>query len=75
MYVCICHAVTDKDIDHAVDQGSRSLRDLRSVLGVTDGCGRCGSCAHQCLNHALKAKGFHGGSARSVLMQQHPANG
>ncbi len=49
MYVCVCQAVTDRQIREAAESGARSLRDLRKQLGVTRDCGRCASCAHECL--------------------------
>lgn len=41
MYVCICRAVTDREIREAAIDGARSVRDLRNRLGVASGCGRC----------------------------------
>lgn len=41
MYVCICKAVTDKQIRRAKAQGLDTLDDLRDTLGVTSGCGSC----------------------------------
>lgn len=41
MYVCICKAVTDKQIRRAKSAGAASLEDLRETLGVTSGCGSC----------------------------------
>jgi len=52
MYVCICKAVTDRQIRQAAEGGARTLGDLRRELGVTADCGRCASCAHQCLKEA-----------------------
>ena len=52
MYVCVCHAVTDRQIREAAQGGARSLKDLRRDLGVTRDCGRCASCAHECLREA-----------------------
>ena len=52
MYVCVCQAVTDRQIREAAESGARSLRDLRRDLGVTRDCGRCASCAHECLREA-----------------------
>ena len=49
MYVCVCKAVTDRQVREAVAQGARSLRDLRRDLGIIDECGRCAGCARQCL--------------------------
>ena len=52
MYVCVCHAVTDRQIREAALQGASSLKDLRRELGVTTDCGRCASCARACLREA-----------------------
>jgi bacterioferritin-associated ferredoxin len=49
MYVCVCKAVTDRQIREAAQGGARTLKDLRRELGVTSECGRCASCAHECL--------------------------
>ncbi len=45
MYVCICNAVTDKDIIQAAENGANSLKDLRNELNVATCCGRCATCA------------------------------
>jgi bacterioferritin-associated ferredoxin len=52
MYVCVCQAVTDRQIREAAEGGARTLKDLRRDLGVTRDCGRCASCARQCLQEA-----------------------
>ncbi|MBK6355627.1 MAG: (2Fe-2S)-binding protein [Betaproteobacteria bacterium] len=52
MYVCVCKAVTDRQIQEAAQGGARTLRDLRRDLGVTADCGRCASCARECLKEA-----------------------
>ncbi|SFZ78687.1 bacterioferritin-associated ferredoxin [Chitinimonas taiwanensis DSM 18899] len=41
MYVCICNAVTDKQIRRAVHNGCDSMRELRMELGVAACCGKC----------------------------------
>jgi len=58
MYVCVCQAVTDRQIREAAESGARTLKDLRRDLGVTRDCGRCASCAHECLKevHAIQGK-------------------
>ena len=53
MYVCLCNGVTEKHISLAVSQGATRLMDLKKDLLVTVGCGRCASCARQCLNTHL----------------------
>ncbi|MBN8443082.1 bacterioferritin [Thauera sp. UPWRP] len=66
MYVCICNAVTERQIAEAAQQGMTRLRHLRDALGVTVDCGRCAKCAHQCLRDALAANG----TRRASSMQQ-----
>lgn len=52
MYVCVCNGVTERQIHEAARNGASRLKDLRQQLGVTQDCGRCASCAHQCLKSA-----------------------
>ena len=52
MYVCVCKAVTERQIEVAVQAGAQTLSDLRRELEVTRDCGRCTSCARQCLKEA-----------------------
>lgn len=60
MYVCVCNAVTERHISDAVERGATRMRDLRAHLGVTAECGRCASCARQCLKTALDAQATTG---------------
>ncbi len=53
MYICLCHAVTESDIQNAVEQGACTMRELRNELKVATQCGRCATCARTCLNQAL----------------------
>jgi len=45
MYICLCNAITDRDIVKAAEQGECSPDELPDHLGVGLGCGRCTSCA------------------------------
>ncbi|SMF28425.1 bacterioferritin-associated ferredoxin [Alteromonadaceae bacterium Bs31] len=54
MYICLCNAITDRQVEQAVNQGARQLKDLRSLLGVSKDCGRCTRCAKQCLKSSLE---------------------
>ena len=45
MYICLCNAITDRQIIRAAELGARSTHDLAQELGVGLGCGRCLSCA------------------------------
>jgi bacterioferritin-associated ferredoxin len=52
MYVCICKAVTDKQIRRAAASGVDNLYELREALGVASGCGSCADEAESILNEA-----------------------
>ncbi len=55
MYICICNAITDRQIVQAAEQGARSPEDLAHGLGVGLGCGRCTSCAKTLLQETVAA--------------------
>ncbi len=52
MYVCICQAVTDKQIRRAAARGVDNLYELRELLGVASNCGSCADQAQSILNEA-----------------------
>lgn len=52
MYVCVCNAVTDGQINQAIEQGADSFKALRHTLGVATECGRCAECVKECLKKA-----------------------
>jgi bacterioferritin-associated ferredoxin len=67
MYICICNAITDRQIVQAAEQGARSPDDLAHGLGVGLGCGRCTSCAITLLQETVaKLAGSAGGCASPV---------
>jgi len=41
MYVCVCNAVTESEIQKAIAEGANSVKDLRERLLVTGCCGTC----------------------------------
>jgi bacterioferritin-associated ferredoxin len=45
MYICICNAITDKQIRQAAASGVTSLAELGLELGVGAGCGSCSDSA------------------------------
>lgn len=50
MYVCICAAVTDRQIKQAARDGATTVDDLAARLGVGTGCGCCRATAQQVLD-------------------------
>ena len=55
MYVCICNAITDKQIRRAARNGVSSLYELRGALGVGAGCGACARTAEDILDEESAA--------------------
>jgi bacterioferritin-associated ferredoxin len=53
MYVCVCNAITDREIRGAAELGVRTLEDLSATLGVATCCRKCSDCARKCLAEAV----------------------
>jgi bacterioferritin-associated ferredoxin len=56
MYICVCNAVTEREIRHCVRLGC-TLADLRERLGVGTGCGKCKHATRQILREERTAGG------------------
>lgn len=41
MFVCLCHSVTDSDINQAIENGSETVAELMRDLKVATQCGSC----------------------------------
>jgi bacterioferritin-associated ferredoxin len=50
MYVCVCNAVTERQVNAAINNGATTIKDLNRQLGVGAQCGACVGCAKECLN-------------------------
>ena len=59
MYVCICNAVTDRDIANAVAKGAADLGDVQKSTGATTGCGSCTNAASILIRQCLASKLGH----------------
>jgi bacterioferritin-associated ferredoxin len=55
MYVCICRAVTERQVRLAVRDGVHTFKELRHALGVAEECGQCAGFAHRCLKEARES--------------------
>lgn len=56
MYVCICNAVTDRDIRRAVDAGATTLKALCRELDFKIACPTCAECVRGHLTEALSRR-------------------
>ncbi|MFK4132375.1 (2Fe-2S)-binding protein [Pseudomonas luteola] len=41
MFICLCRAVSDRSIKSAIEQGCRSIKDIRSATGAASQCCKC----------------------------------
>ena len=56
MIVCVCHRVSDRDIEREVRHGCDSFEALQDELRVGTGCGRCLECAHDTFDVARASR-------------------
>lgn len=49
MYVCVCNAITERQVRASVAAGANTLSDLQFDLGVATCCGCCADTARQYL--------------------------
>ena len=65
MYVCICNAITERQIRNAAKAGVHDLWGLQAKLGVASNCGSCTETASKILREHR-----HGGTrAKPVIYQ------
>lgn len=53
MYICLCRAVTDKQIRESIENGASSFREVREELDVGTCCGRCVPEARELIDQTL----------------------
>ncbi len=56
MYVCICKAVTDRQLEVAINEGLCTRRQLFECFGVGSDCGKCNKDIRDLLNDKAEAK-------------------
>lgn len=59
MIVCVCHAVSDKDIVRHAQAGCGSFDALQDRTRVATCCGCCESCAREVFDEARQAGSGH----------------
>jgi bacterioferritin-associated ferredoxin len=67
MFICLCHAVTDREIRATVSLGAASLSEVSNALGVGTSCGRCREQAESLIAdcRSCPGHGLCGGAATS----------
>ncbi|WP_066458761.1 (2Fe-2S)-binding protein [Castellaniella caeni] len=49
MYICVCNAISERQVQEAIAQGAGDLSDLQAQLGVATCCGQCAETATEYL--------------------------
>ena len=52
VYICLCNAITEREIRSCAAEGACTMTDLERCLGVGTNCGRCRSTASEILNES-----------------------
>jgi bacterioferritin-associated ferredoxin len=47
MYVCVCHAISDRQIREVIERGAASLHEVQAHLPVASCCGCCEDAARE----------------------------
>src|SRR5262249_54079603 len=55
VYVCICRAITDRQIREVVDRGAGTLCEVQAHLPVASCCGRCEESARDVIEAHVQA--------------------
>ncbi len=58
MYVCLCKAVTDRQIKESLMGGAASFADIRRELGVATQCGKCSQLAKTIIETTVRKTPF-----------------
>ena len=72
MIVCLCHRVSDRDIQRAVREGTTSFDVLQDDTRVASSCGCCHDCAREIFDAACAKQGVQAGH-RAEPIVFHPA--
>jgi bacterioferritin-associated ferredoxin len=56
MIVCLCHRISERDIDAAVRSGTTCFEVLQDELRVASSCGCCHDCAREVFDAACALK-------------------
>lgn len=56
MYVCLCNAVTESQVQDAINEGACTLDQLRDTLQVSNCCGACEPAVAECLGRSRQAQ-------------------
>jgi len=69
MFICVCNAITERDVLAAVAEGAQSLSDLQGQLGLASCCGACADLAQEYLPGGCYAASRDAPSSSALIAQ------
>ena len=54
MYLCVCRAVKESEVDKAISQGCRSFKDISDQTGCSKECGQCAQVVKEYIERNLE---------------------
>lgn len=66
MIVCLCHRISDRDLQRAVREGVSCFEQLQDETRVASSCGCCHDCAREVFDEALRARADGAAPARVI---------
>ena len=73
MIVCLCEAVSDREIKGCIAKGCRSLGEVRRTCGAGRGCGACHAMVREMIDTAPSLSESVGGGGVSLVQEPHQA--
>ncbi|MGO8995941.1 MAG: bacterioferritin-associated ferredoxin [Polyangiaceae bacterium] len=64
MYVCVCNAVTEREVGEAIGSGARTRAEVTRACGAGGDCGSC----HAMIEDMLEDSGCAGRTAEPALV-------
>ena len=55
MIICLCHRLSERDIERAAEHGVRSFEELQDETCIARNCACCEECARETFDDALAA--------------------
>lgn len=74
MFICICNAITERQVQAAVAEGAQTLSDLQGQLGVAGCCGSCAETASEYLPGGRYAAQQHPATCEAGALVAEAAN-
>ena len=71
MIVCLCHRISDRDIQRAVREGVADFEMLQDDTCIARNCGCCEDCARQVFDDAVAASAPSKAPAHVIPIHRH----